>query len=927
MNSLGLSANENEFLSSSIIQNNGNKDNNKNNNQNARKNDNNNNDNNNNNDKNKNNNKNNNNDDKNNNKNKNNENKKTNVPTPVPTEISSTHPSQAPTIVASNVPSLIPTDHPTLLPSVPPTIFPSVAPSEHPTHLPSDIPTINPTVSPTLLPTLLPSSSPTIFPTLPPTITGSNWPTSFPSSSPSSYPTTTPTEPPTWHPTTSHPTTSHPTMMDPNTFVTLSASIVSEMQFVPSQMTHHQQQLYKQDVKLFLTRLFQRPNSDIYTPNIKKLDVLIGAQILIPNQLHASNNHPDDDDNNKNRQLQFVKPELYRLQTEILVTGQYIPDNSNSDSKSKQKNQNNQNNFNSNDMKAYVEYFFLKHGHVLRDFMLEGQLEYFSNLDSITTLSSMSLEDLELYVQNQPMNNKNNNANANSNVNSQMSNALPPNFFQSNAFRIVITVVCGTLALLLMSVLFVWVRHKSRKSAKKQLQINQSQPPTFIGGSDTHTYYSGGNGDGSGSGGIPNHRDDSSSYSRSQQQQKLRQLHQQQSVEEGDHFSLPSLTVEPMIPPSNHLPVSSPSRYASSHRLVPPPSIYPEHDHHIHNHIHIHNNSKHGRSVSETGSLYSQEEDHPHHRPHSHSLHQSSHETNIPPIPKTRRSRRGFDAATTKIPASSSSISSSSSRSLSSQNNNYANTNTKDTASDSGSVYSATGINIQASMHSSTSSQQSHDHSHNKAQYQTKQSRPGPSQSLPPRTISSHRFKDPHNNNNNHHRPSHRSRTRPPTIMEGTQTVVSSNSSRSSSLSSFPQRTISTSSHEFNNDIDTHNDDDDVSSVTSLRSNHSIASLSLASTIDTVALQQHYPYTKYCRVPPGASIGLALRTSQIGPMVTQIHPNSPLSHQMGPGDIIVSMDELDTRGMPAEVMVKLVKNRQHQDRTFTVISKWKALMR
>ena len=338
--------------------------------------------------------------------------KKTDPPSLKPTSEPSTSPSDIPTLH----PSISPTKHPTISPSLSPsTIYSSIPssisssipssiksskPSEFFSEMPSELLSTKPSESPSTIPSqslsIMPSSvlssiptqyseklttnptreatyHPTLQPTASPTRLYTAIPSAFLSSSPSSElsisPSIATSNDPTLKPTsrkTLEPT-NNPTLestIDPRRLIFLSASIDTIIQFVPNEMNGYQKDIYKNDVQTFITALFEKT-----TPPVRNIEVKVGNQILFDENENENNFNPIN-----NRKLQFIQDgiKLYILQVEILVSGEYIyqPQFQNQEV----------------DMKAYIESFFIDHGHVLRDFIKGRHLDYFDEVDKISAL-------------------------------------------------------------------------------------------------------------------------------------------------------------------------------------------------------------------------------------------------------------------------------------------------------------------------------------------------------------------------------------------------------------------------------------------------------------------------------------------------------------------------------------------------------------
>jgi len=71
--------------------------------------------------------------------------------------------------------------------------------------------------------------------------------------------------------------------------------------------------------------------------------------------------------------------------------------------------------------------------------------------------------------------------------------------------------------------------------------------------------------------------------------------------------------------------------------------------------------------------------------------------------------------------------------------------------------------------------------------------------------------------------------------------------------------------------------------------------------------------------PPG-KLGIVIDTTLEGPVVHRVNDGSPLDGLVFPGDIIVAIDEVDTRAMSASAITALMVKTAHQERNLTVLS-------
>lgn len=85
---------------------------------------------------------------------------------------------------------------------------------------------------------------------------------------------------------------------------------------------------------------------------------------------------------------------------------------------------------------------------------------------------------------------------------------------------------------------------------------------------------------------------------------------------------------------------------------------------------------------------------------------------------------------------------------------------------------------------------------------------------------------------------------------------------------------------------------------------------------------RHVEGTKPSRTvitPPG-KLGLILDTTAEGPIVHELNPGSPMEGVIFPGDIIVSIDKVDTRAMSAKAMSSIMTETANQSRMFTIVT-------
>jgi len=72
------------------------------------------------------------------------------------------------------------------------------------------------------------------------------------------------------------------------------------------------------------------------------------------------------------------------------------------------------------------------------------------------------------------------------------------------------------------------------------------------------------------------------------------------------------------------------------------------------------------------------------------------------------------------------------------------------------------------------------------------------------------------------------------------------------------------------------------------------------------------PNVQVCYAPSGA-LGLVVDSTPNGPFVHSIKPQSPLIRILQPGDFVLAVDSIDTRGMNAATLTKLMAKKAHQN--------------
>ena len=71
--------------------------------------------------------------------------------------------------------------------------------------------------------------------------------------------------------------------------------------------------------------------------------------------------------------------------------------------------------------------------------------------------------------------------------------------------------------------------------------------------------------------------------------------------------------------------------------------------------------------------------------------------------------------------------------------------------------------------------------------------------------------------------------------------------------------------------------------------------------------------------PPG-KLGVSIDTTLEGPMVHAVKPQSPMAGTLFPGDVIVAIDNVDTRAMSVSAFQSLIIRTANSWRELTVLS-------
>ena len=72
--------------------------------------------------------------------------------------------------------------------------------------------------------------------------------------------------------------------------------------------------------------------------------------------------------------------------------------------------------------------------------------------------------------------------------------------------------------------------------------------------------------------------------------------------------------------------------------------------------------------------------------------------------------------------------------------------------------------------------------------------------------------------------------------------------------------------------------------------------------------------------PPG-KLGLIIDTTKLGPVIYQVKDGSSLKGKVFPGDRIIGVDNIDTRGMTASFVTEIMARKADVEKTMTVSSK------
>jgi hypothetical protein len=79
-------------------------------------------------------------------------------------------------------------------------------------------------------------------------------------------------------------------------------------------------------------------------------------------------------------------------------------------------------------------------------------------------------------------------------------------------------------------------------------------------------------------------------------------------------------------------------------------------------------------------------------------------------------------------------------------------------------------------------------------------------------------------------------------------------------------------------------------------------------------------YERVCTVPPG-KLGVVIDDRKMGHIVYEVKNDSPLKGFVFPGDNIIAVDDIDTKGMGARNITKIVASKSEMEKRITVASK------
>ena len=136
-----------------------------------------------------------------------------------------------------------------------------------------------------------------------------------------------------------------------------------------------------------------------------------------------------------------------------------------------------------------------------------------------------------------------------------------------------------------------------------------------------------------------------------------------------------------------------------------------------------------------------------------------------------------------------------------------------------------------------------------------------------------------------------------------------------SSISHFGGKSINNRQRSFRNVGSLFDPNDETSE--SSRAELDSAPSSVSSSVDSMNLEpilQNSQYDLKECIAPAGPLGVIVDTTPNGPLIHAIKDNSPLKGKVEPGDIIIAVDDCNTRHMTAASLTRLVGKKSQQSR-------------
>ena len=92
-----------------------------------------------------------------------------------------------------------------------------------------------------------------------------------------------------------------------------------------------------------------------------------------------------------------------------------------------------------------------------------------------------------------------------------------------------------------------------------------------------------------------------------------------------------------------------------------------------------------------------------------------------------------------------------------------------------------------------------------------------------------------------------------------------------------------------------------------------------ASSPGSESMKESNYFKRHCIAPPG-KLGIIIDTTKNGPSVYQVKSGSPLENVIFEGDLIISIDGINTKGMTASGVTKIMAKKMDLERKITVYS-------